>query len=95
MESKSGLMNLVMKATGRMTKQTDLVSFTMPMVTFTRENGETTRPMVEAHTLMLTEPSILVSGKTINSTALVLRHGLTTPSMRVSTMRARRTEEAS
>ncbi len=69
MESRSGLMNLVMKATGRMTKRTDSANFTMQTVTFMRETGETTRPMVEALTPMLTEPSILVSGKTINSTA--------------------------
>lgn len=61
----------------------------MQMVTFMRANGKTTRPMVMAATLTLMELLTLVSGKTTNNTAKVLRPGQMEPSTRVSTSKAR------
>jgi hypothetical protein len=90
MGSRSGLMNLVMKATGQMTKQMDLGNYIMLMETFTKETGETTKLMAQGPTPMLTGQSIQESGRMINSITLGLKLGLIMQYTRASITRERK-----
>ena len=51
-ESKFGLMELGMKATGRTTKLMVEADLSMLMEMSMRENGKMTKPMVQVYTLM-------------------------------------------
>lgn len=69
-------------------------SYSMPMETSTKENGKMTKPMARVPILMQMALAIKVTGEMISSTASVSRHGLTELSMRVNTLRAKRTARA-
>ena len=69
-ESKSGSMGLDTKDNGEMERQTAMVNFITQMVTFTREIGLMIKRTAMELIPMQMVPSMLDSGKTINSMAL-------------------------
>jgi len=50
----------------------------MPMETYIKENGKMEKPMALEFLLILMDPCMRVSGKTINSTDTAQNHGTTT-----------------
>jgi len=59
-------------------------------VTFTKENGSMTRLMEKVLTLMQMVLITMVTGSMINNTALEWNHGQMVPSMKVTTLMARK-----
>jgi hypothetical protein len=92
---KNGQMVHAMKVIGKETRLTALVSYFMQTATFTRENGEMTKPMAKAPTPMLTEQDIKEIGKMISNMDSALKHGLMEPFMKDNIARARKMEKAS
>jgi hypothetical protein len=93
MENRSGLMNLGMKETGQTIKLMDSENCSMLMEIFMKETGEMIKLTAEGPILMQTEQSIQENGRTISSTELELKHGLTMLSMKGSIMKVRKMEE--
>jgi hypothetical protein len=60
-----------------------------------KENGKTTRLMARAPTLMLTVQDIKVTGETISSMDLALKHGQTVLSMKVNILKVKKMARAS
>ena len=77
MVSRSGLMELNMKATGRTIKQKVKVSFGMLMATCSTASGKRTKLTAMESTLMSTELSMRESGNMICSMVVAERYGLT------------------
>lgn len=67
MESKNGLMVLVMKEIGEMVRPMEWVNCTTQMVIFTRESGKMIKLTEMEHTLMPMAQNTLDSGKMTNS----------------------------
>ena len=68
--SKSGLTDHDMMDNGEMERQMAMVNFITQMATYTKEIGSMIRRTAMELTPMRMEPSMLDSGKTINSMAL-------------------------
>lgn len=80
------------KATGRMTRPTDMDdSFTL-MATFTTVSGSTTKLMAEVHTSISTEQNTPENGKKTLNMALGWKSGLTNQSTKEATSLVRNTE---
>jgi hypothetical protein len=62
-----GLMVHVMKATGKIIRQTEEEDWSMQMVMFMREIGKMIRPMVMEYILMLTAQDMKESGLKISN----------------------------
>ena len=69
------------------------VSFTL-MVTFTQENGKTTRPMVSASTTTLTEPSTKVIGSKTSNMEMERKFGLMALVIKASTKKGKNMAKA-
>jgi predicted nucleic-acid-binding protein len=89
MDSKFGLTAQNMKVNGQTIRQMVKENLFMQMVTSMKASGRMTKPMVMVLTNTLMGPLILVNGKTISSTATVLKHGLTVLSTKASMLRVR------
>lgn len=84
MEFKSGLTALSTSVNGKPTKPTVKVPYTTLTVTFMRDSGLTTRPVVRVRTHMRTEPSMLGNGRTISKMDMGSSNGRMVRSMKES-----------
>jgi hypothetical protein len=89
--SKSGLMVRYMRATGKMTKQTEEVVLFMLMVTYTTVIGKTIKHMVMEFTTTLMVLDTKDGGLRTSSMVRARKSGLTTHAMKVSIKMARNT----
>jgi hypothetical protein len=83
-----------MRDTGRRTRLTVMVDLSMLMVTAITEIGSTTKPTVVELMSIWTEPNTSATGKRINSTAMVSKHGRITQNMKETTNMVRNMESA-
>ena len=72
-----------------------MVNCCMQMGTYTKENGQKIKLMVEEYTLMPTELSIMANGKMINNMVEELKRGLMERYTRVSIAMVKRMAKAS
>ena len=89
-DSRSGLMDPSMKASGAVERPMDKVNFITLMEISTKVNGLMTKQMAGEHIHMQTVPNMLEVGKMINNMDTDWRLGPMAPFMRDSTSRARK-----
>jgi hypothetical protein len=76
-----------------MIRQTDMGSYSMPMVMFMKESGEMIRQTERGHTHMQTVRGTRETGEMTNSTDSVSKHGPMELFMKVSTSKGKRMEK--
>ena len=91
-EFNSGKTAANTKAIGKEIKPMATVDSFMLMATVTMVIGSTIRHMVVEHTSIWTVPNTSATGKRINSTAMVSKHGQMLPNMRATTNSAKSME---
>ena len=84
-DTRFGVMEVSMKVSGLMTKQTAEEDLSMPMVTFTKDCGKTIKPTATVFICTTMGQSTKDTGKTINSTGKEKNNGLTVQSMKATT----------
>lgn len=89
---KYGQMNLAMRDTGSMIRQTAMGNSFMLMVTSTKESGKTTKQMEKALILIVMVLNTKENGKMINSMAMVSNNGQMVQYMKDNTLKERRME---
>ena len=91
MEYNYGQMVLSMRDNGIITKQKERVLFGMLRETYMKGNLKMTRQMVLVFTLMLMDPSMKATGKTICKKDMVARSGVTALSILAHTFKEKST----